>query len=900
MTSEEFQDLRTTFERLLAASEPERAVILAEVRQRDGQAASELATMLETHKSSTGLLDRPAVLWVSNGAPKLAREGFELGPYRIERELGTGGMGVVYLATRADGSFEKKVAIKVLRHDRIHRLFLSGFQQERQILAQLNHPHIAAILDAGETPDGDPYFVMEYVDGLPITAYCDAHSLSIERRLDLFLQVCEAIQHAHRNLTVHRDLKPGNVLVTEAGAVKLLDFGIAKLLGEATEPAPDLPPSAMILTPEYSSPEQIQRQAVTTASDVFALGILFHELLSGEHPFHRAGQLPHEAMRAICEEDPPPPSSVAKHDARELRGDLDSITLTALRKQPAWRYPSVEQLIEDIHRYQRGWPILATGNRPWYRVRKFVRRQWLPLTAAALLILSLTAGIVTTTYQARLANEAGTVAERERTRAEADRAESERQRALALQAQQVAIEQRGVAETRTREAELERTKERQRYRDVRSLASSLLFDLYDGVRDLSGSATARRLIVAKAQRQLEILTADGGNDIGLQRDLAACYERMGELQVDAHRPDKNNAAAALDSYRKAVDLRRKISERPDALPRDRRDLALSLAKLGEGEFRAGDAKRALGEYQSGWTIVQSLALSEPADSSMRTALGTLDERRCIVLLAAGNNAGALEACQEALSTLSPMAQKAPDDVQIQRLIATTEGSYANAERLSKNPQEAEKYARLALESLQRLELLAPNNADYRRLASTTETILAGSLASTGNLPASLEAFRRSVQAMRVALEIDPEDLGSAMRLSVTLLAFSGRLAAGGDQNSAHDTAREAIQLLEYTAERPSAGALEWNEYANALLKVEWPDLRQVDKALQLSQRAVAATARKNPFFLDTLAWARFRKGEAAQAADVEREALALLPRDASGGLHDELASALKQFLSSQP
>ena len=285
---------------------------------------------------------------------------------------------------------------------------------------------------------------------------------------------------------------------------------------------------------------------------------------------------------------------------------------------------------------------------------------------------------------------------------------------------------------------------------------------------------------------------------------------------------------------------------------------------------------------------------------MRTALGTLDERRCIILLAAGNTAGAIESCQEGISTLSPMAQKAPDDLQIQRLIANTEGSYANAQRLSKNPQEAEKHARLALESLQRLELLAPNNAEYRRLASATETILAGSLAASGNMPAGLEAFRRAVQAMRIAIEIDPDDLGSALRLSVTLLAFSGRLAASGNQDAAHDAAREAVQLLQYTAERPGAGALEWNEYANALLKVDWPDLRQVNKALQLSQNAVAATSRKNPFFLDTLAWARFRNGETDKAADVEREALALLPPNSSGGLHDELAGALKAFLSGQP
>lgn len=901
MTSEEFQTLRATFERLIAAPESERVLLLERLDQHTPEIGAELRRMLAAHAKSSSVLDRPAVEWI--GPPALSspvREGSHIGPYNIEKQLGMGGMGVVYLARRDDGSFDRLVAIKILRRDRIDRQFFSRFQQERRILAQLDHPHIASILDAGETPEGEPYFVMEYVDGVPITDYCRVHGLTVERKLDLFLQVCDAIQHAHRNLTVHRDLKPGNVLVTEAGAVKLLDFGIAKLI----EQEPDLPLeplSAVILTPEYSSPEQIRREPVTTATDVFALGILLYELLTGEHPFRPNGRLPHEVMRAICDDDPALPSAAARQGANQLRGDLDTITLTALRKQPAWRYPSVEQLAEDIRRYRRGWPISAKGDRRWYRFQKFARRQKLPLAAAALLILSLSAGIVATTYQGRRADQARAVAEMERERAEAERANSDRQRQLAQQSQQVAEQQRRVAEVRTQEAELAQQKERQRYRDVRSLASSLLFDLYDGVRDLAGSSTARRLILAKVQRQLEVLKAEAGNDIGLQRDLAACYERMGELQVvDPRRPSKNEAAAALESYRKAVDLRRKISQGAGSRPEDRRDLALSLAKLGDGWFFAGDVKQAVESYQTGWEIAQSLIRPESQDGSMLSALGAIDERRCVVLLAAGNSSGAAQACQEGIATLTPLAGKSPDDVKVQRLIATTEASYANALRLSKQPQDAEQHARLAIESLERLEVLAPNNAEYRRLASSSETILAGSLAASGNLPASLEAFRRSVQSMEAAIEIDPNDLGSALRLSVTLLAFSRRLAASGSKDEAHDAAKEALQLLERTSQRPGAGAVEWNELADALLKVEWPDLHQWPKALQLAQNAVSATGRKNPFFLDTLAWAWFRNGSASRAVETEREALGLLPAGSKGGLQDELTRGLKTFLGETP
>ena len=400
MTPEGFQELRRSFERLISLTPAEQERALAEISASDPERSSELRRMLREHGRSTVLLDGPA----TQAAAARELETRQLGPYQLEREIGRGGMGVVYEAVRADGSFRKRVAIKILRRDQSSRLFLTRFHQERQILARLEHPHIAAILDGGETPQGDPYFVMEYVDGVPLTTYADTHRLTVARRLDLFLQVCDALQYAHRNLTVHRDLKPGNILVTPAGAVKLLDFGVAKLLEE--DGAREAPATVALLTPAYTSPEQIRREPASTAGDVFQLGILLYELLSGENPFHRDGRLPHEAMRAICEDDPAPPSTVAKREARQIRGELDAIVLTALRKQPAWRYSSVEQMADDIGRYRRGWPVLATGNRLGYRLQKFVWRHWLPLAATALVMALLAAGIVITTQQARVAEQA--------------------------------------------------------------------------------------------------------------------------------------------------------------------------------------------------------------------------------------------------------------------------------------------------------------------------------------------------------------------------------------------------------------------------------------------------------------------------------------------------------------
>jgi eukaryotic-like serine/threonine-protein kinase len=858
MTKKEFSRLREQFEALLEQPPDQRTAALAALSQSTPEMADELRRMLAAFESPTTLIDNSAadrVLGASIGP------GMLLGAYRIEKELGRGGMGVVFEASRADGSFEKRVAIKILRNDRVDDLFLRRFEHERRILAQLDHPHIASILDAGATPAGDPHFVMEFVDGIPITAYCRTHNLRIRQRLDLFLQICDAVDHAHRHLTVHRDLKPSNILVTEAGAVKLLDFGIAKLV----DPDPVAGAETIaLLTPEYTSPEQIRRQPITTSTDIFALGILLYEILTGEHPFRKKDQLPHEVMHAIVEDDPPP---------SHLNTELDAIVLTALRKEPSWRYPSVAQLADDIGRYKRGWPVLAKGNGAAYRLGKFARRQWLPLTAAALLILVLLAGIFATRRQAQAAEEA--------------RARADVQKSIAEQNQNTANQQRHLAEARTLEAETERTKAENRYRQVRALAASLLFDLHDGIRDLAGSSTARRLIVAKAQRELELLSAESQDDPEVQRDLAAAYERMGELRVDPVQPAKVNAEAALDAYRRAVAIRRKIAAQPANQPQDRGDLALSLSKLGDGEVMAGDMNKALAAYQESWTIAKS-------QSDPRT-LGTVDDRRCIAFLAGGNTAQALDSCREGIAMLVPLAKAAPQDAEVQRLIATTEASYGNALRLSRKPQEAAQQARLAVESFDRLEALAPSNAEYRRLASSAGTILALSLAATGDNAGSQAAFRKSVQSMEVAIEIDPADLGSPLRLAVTLLAFSKRLQQSGDQASAHQTAQDALALLERATQKTSAGAVEWNEYADALLKVEQPDLLQPAKALHLAQNAVAATNRTNPFFLDTLAWAYFRSGDAPKAAETERDALRLVPADAKGGLHDELQHGLETF-----
>ncbi len=356
--------------------------------------------------------------------------GQRVGPYRLIRAIGQGGMGTVYLAARDDREFQQQVAIKVvgglLAADARQR-----FLAERQILASLEHPNIARLLDGGTTPDGLPYLVMEYVDGLPIDEYCDAHRLTIGHRLRLFAGVCDAVAHAHRRLVVHRDLKPTNILVAEGGAPKLLDFGIAKLLDEPEGASLTRTGGGFLLTPEYASPEQVRGDAITTASDVYALGVLLYELLTGERPLRVRSNRPDEIARAICDIDPPRPSTrvtraraatrradaagrpdtlVARAAARATRpsrwravlaGDLDAIVMTALRKEPGRRYPSAEALADDVRRFLAGQPILARPSTWPYRARRFVARHRWSVAAAATVVVLLAGWIASTVIQAQ-------------------------------------------------------------------------------------------------------------------------------------------------------------------------------------------------------------------------------------------------------------------------------------------------------------------------------------------------------------------------------------------------------------------------------------------------------------------------------------------------------------------
>ena len=433
-------------------------------------------------------------------------------------------MGTIYLGRRADEEFEKQVAVKILKRGTDTEEVLRRFRAERQILAQLEHPNIARLIDAGTSPDGLPYFVMEYVDGVPITAYAEAANLSIRQRIELYEKVCGAIHFAHQNLVVHRDLKPGNILITPNGEPKLLDFGIAKLLSAGGDFLQTTIQNEQRFTPAYASPEQIRGDPVTTASDIYSLGALLYHLLTGEppHRFKSEHPSPTEMFRVIVEQEPLRASAAAanrnsKFEIRKfLRGDLDNILSKALQKEPAQRYSSVTDFAEDLRRSIDGRPVRARPATFSYRASRFIGRNKVALAFASIVLLAIGGGMTAYVVQARR---------------------------VAFHAQREAAH----------------------FRDLRQLSNSFLFEFHDAIKDLPGATVARQLVVSRAVEYLDKLARESGHDRALQLELAQAYLRIGDVQGQPYAANLGDAAGAIRSYGKAIDIVEPlVGRRPDA------------------------------------------------------------------------------------------------------------------------------------------------------------------------------------------------------------------------------------------------------------------------------------------------------------------------------------------------
>ncbi len=509
--------------------------------------------------------------------------GQRLGAYRVLGEISRGGMGTVFLAARDDNQYARRVAIKVVRRGLDTGDVLRRFAAERQILARFDHPRICRLIDAGTTPDGRPYIVQDHVEGERLLQYCDARQLETGARLELFAMVCDAVHYAHQRLVVHRDLKPGNVLVTSSGEPILLDFGIAKVLDPDPADAPTVTSTQMrALTPDYASPEQVRGEPVTTATDVYSLGVVLYELLTGQSPYRVTTRSRAALERAVCDDEPLPPSAAVGHNVRlrrRLAGDLDAIALKAIAKDPNRRYASAEALSEDVRRTLSGVPITAGRVTFLRRTRAFVRRHRWGVGAAAAIVVALGVGLAVAARQAQVAS-------------------------------------------------MERARAEQRSDELRTIAGSLISD----IGRLGGSMEMRQVLTQRGLDYLQVLAKDASGDPALAIELAQAYLEMGGVLGEYFGNNSTgNFAGALDLYDRGIEQLTARDVWPTALQQERLRLLSELSRLSaETRSILGDTERALADVTASRGWLEASVREDATTPASRPALNPAMARRLLL------------------------------------------------------------------------------------------------------------------------------------------------------------------------------------------------------------------------------------------------------------------------------
>lgn len=561
----DWERLKSLFAEAIELSEVDRTPFIERSCGDDTQLRKKLEDLVRAHDDDDDpeILEPAEAAFRTISASMLPVEGRRIGKYRIERELGRGGMGTVYLAERIDGEFEQKVALKLIRQTFVDPETEKRFRRERDILASLSHPYIAGLLDGGVTEAGEPYFAMEYVEGVPLLDQTDG--LATAAKLRVFIKVCSAVAYAHRNLTVHRDIKPSNILVTSVGDPKLLDFGLGKLIGDGADP--DQTATALrAFTPAYASPEQILGKPVTTLTDVYSLGVVLYEMLSGAKPHQLEGLSLEEMVRTLTMRQPIRPSLAAAGHNTTIDPDLDNIVLKCLQPEPDGRFTSVDELSEDICRYLDGKPVSARPNTFRYRTGKFIKRNKAAVGATAAVAIALLAGTGISMWQANVA------------RAERDRAE-------------------------------------RRFREVRQLSNALLFQISPAIERVSGSTEARELVVRNALKYLDSLNAEAGDDEELRAELAIAYQKVGDVQGDTDGPNLSDFTGALTSYRTADSL---LASLPQDTARKLARAAV-LRKTAKAEYTLFRTDESVASLRSAIDIYADLSDTPEADKEMLEA-----------------------------------------------------------------------------------------------------------------------------------------------------------------------------------------------------------------------------------------------------------------------------------------
>lgn len=792
MIPDSWSEIKEKFQAALDMQPDERAAYLRQLEAIDPDIRQEVESLLASYsQAGESFLNFPEPQRVESdlNVHRSAMIGRRIGSYRIVEWIGAGGMGEVYRAVRADEQYEKQVALKLVRGGPNSDFVIRRFKNERQILASLEHPNIARMFDGGTTEDGVPYFVIELIEGQPIDEYCDAHGLSVSERLTLFRQVCSAVQYAHQLLIIHRDIKPANILVGADGVPKLLDFGIAKILSEEGEgnAAAAAHTAVAALTPGYASPEQVSGTAITTATDVYSLGVVLYELLTGRRPYRINSGSPQELVRAVCETEPEKPSvAVVSHERaqgstprlpqaasptvgmgnespdklrRQLEGDLDNILLMALRKEPIRRYASVDQFSQDIQRHLEHLPVMARNATLAYTARKFAARHRTGVAAALLIALSLVTGFVVAVHEARVAR--------------AERARAER-----------------------------------RFNDVRDLSNTLLFKIDDSIKNLQGSTEAQHLIITSAQKYLDSLSEEASGDTSLLRELAEGYQKLGLIQGSTRNASLGDPKSAVASLRKAVALREALARANPADRRAQHELQKSYEELADPLIQV-DANESAAYIDKSVRLAATLYHEEPTNTDFLHSLILAYQDQAQAFTRRNDFARATTVLSMSLDLAKQLASIAPDASS--KLLL----SYAH-KRLGALMIAQQKYtqALTEYESARALDesLLAthPDNANTQYAITFTYSDIGYIHWKEKDYPQALASYRKVLQIRESLSRADPHDARAISGVARTCrymgdvlrdekkpqqaLHYDLRQLAIWDQQAAKSTSNPQLQL----------------------------------------------------------------------------------------------------------
>ena len=779
--------VREIVDRALESGPEERHALVVRACGGDTSLEEEVESLLDC-SGETSRLDRCLVDAVQSAVAEHSTAPERIGPYRIERVLGSGGMGTVYLGVREDDQLPARVAIKVT-HSGGENL-LERFRSERRILAGLIHPYIARLLDAGRLDDGRPYFVMEYVDGRPIDQYVADVQPPV---LELFLKVCAAVQFAHQNLVIHRDLKAGNILVTETGDPRLLDFGIAKLMaGDREARMEETLPWDRMLTPAAASPEQASGGPVTMASDVYSLGVLLYRLLTGASPYAGAKEFTQEPARVIREYEPPLASAapgVNPRVRRQLAGDLDNILRKALEKDPARRYPTAHELAADIERHLKGLPVEARPASFSYRAAKFVRRNRLAVTAAGLLALSVTAGAVASLEYAH------------RARLQQLRAERE-------------------------------------FSSLRKLTHSFLFEIDDAIGNLTGATAVHELVVRRSIEYLDQLAAEAGDDTVVLNDLAEGYTRIAKLLgTERHARPEMSPESATETGLKGLAIRRRLLAINPGDVTAIRNLQDSLWAVASFYLETGDYQRALALQQERLQLTGRIPAAQRTtddDFHLGDTLTAISEYQWRM----GQYDQALETAGHALEVRQRILDSNPPSSRALRSVAISHEFVGYVFFQQEDYRASAGEHRAALTAAEAALKLSPNSADRQRLVAVAHESLCESLALADSAAQALPHCRAAVAGYSKMADADQTDMQAREDVASGESTFSLALERSGEPRQALEWQLRARKLFDAALPRDPASLDLAESNARSLL-----ELADIERQLHNGPAAKAAAER---------------------------------------------------------